>query len=276
MNLNNKILITDLVDNEITDELIKKEVEELCENDSSLMFDFRVQKLMKSLVSERCKIVHTPDAIRKKILKQISPKAERKNLSFIENIFYRPSFAFGIILFITLVTIFYMSNKSTEVAEKIFALEQFGEDNMFVQAKNNFKSITEGKLSPQFISNNPNQIDKFFKESGVKYPTKIPVYNEWGLLGAVVSEDKGEKFAHHVYANEEGKLVYIFQVDEVYLEKHKILILSDDLLKYLNAGNCYRFSEENTTVILSKTENKIFAVVTNEELNKIDEYFCKI
>lgn len=276
MNLNNKILITDLVDNEIKDELIKKEIEELCVNDSSLMFDFRVQKLMKNLVSEKCKTVKAPDALRKKILKQITPKTERKNLSFFENIFYRPSFAFGIILFITIVTLFYMSNKSTEVTQKIFALEQFGEDNMFVQAKNNFKSITEGKLAPQLVSDNPNQIDKFFKESGVKYSTKIPVYSEWGLLGAVVSEDKGEKFAHHVYANEEGKLVYIFQVDEVYLNKHKILNLTDDLIKYLSEGNCYRFSEENTTVILTKSDNKIFAVVTNEDSNKIDEYFCKI
>lgn len=276
MNLNNKILITDLVDNEITDELIKKEVEELCAGDRNLMFDFRVQKLMKNLVSERCKKVAAPDKLRNKILKQISPVQEKNKLSFFENIFYRPAFAFGIIIFITIVTIFYMSNKTAEVTEKIFALEQFGEDNMYVQAKNNFKSITEGKLAPQLVSDNPNQIDKFFKENGVKYSTKIPVYSQWNLLGAVVSEDNGEKFAHHVYANENGKLVYVFQVEEIYIEKHKILKLSKDLIQYLNEGNCYKFSEENTTIILSKSENKIFAVVTNEDSNKIDEYFCKI
>lgn len=276
MKENYKLYITDFVDNEITDEQIKKEVEELCSNDSSFAYDFKVEKLMKNLVKEKCEYLTVPNQLRNKILNQIAPKPEKLKSNFIENIFYRPSFAFGIVVFIAIVTFFYMSNKSTEVTEKVFALEQLGQDNMFVQAKNNFNSIIEGKLAPQLTSDNPIEIDNFFKENGVKYSTLIPTYNDWNLLGAVVSEDKGEKFAHHVYANEEGKLIYVFQVEEEYLAKHKILTLSNDFLEYLNQGNCYRFIEENRTIFFTKSHNNIFAIVSNENSNKIEEYFCNI
>ena len=94
------------------------------------------------------------------------------------------------------------------VEKKDFAVEQLGSKNMFVQAKNNFNSITEGKLVPQLTSKSADEIKNFFINNGVKYSTLVPNLADWNLLGAVVSEDQGEKFAHHVYVSKDGFLIF--------------------------------------------------------------------
>ena len=147
---------------------------------------------------------------------------------------------------------------------------------MFVQAKNNFNSILEGKLTPQLTSTSPEEIKSFFDKSGVKYSTMVPRIAEWSLLGAVVSEDKNEKFAHHVHVGKKGELAYLFQVDESYLYSHDIISLSDDLIKYLDEGNCYSSISKGSVTLFTKLNNNICAIVSNGNPKEIESTFCSL
>jgi len=147
---------------------------------------------------------------------------------------------------------------------------------MFIQAKNNFNSILSGKLAPQLTSANSEEIKNFFSTKGVKYSASVPNLKDWKLLGAVVSEDKGEKFAHHVYVGKNGELAYLFQVDESYISTHAIVTLSDDLVKYLDAGNCYTSEADGSVTLFTKLDNNICAIVSNGNPREIEKSFCSL
>ncbi len=272
----NNDLITALADNEIRDESQKKEILNLIGLDKSLAIDYKIQMLVKSLVREKLKIQHTPDFVRERILKSIAPKEEikEKKRFFLTDLFEKPAFTFATAVVVVLAIVLILFNRPGTVESKDFAIEQMGSDNMFVQAKNNFKSIVEGRLSPQLNSANPEEIKNFFASKGVKYSTLVPSFSEWNLLGAVVSEDKGEKFAHHVYAGKKGEIIYLFQIDESYIYSHKIVSLSDDLIKYLDEGNCYTTSSNGMVTLLTKADNNICAIVSNASLSDIENNFC--
>lgn len=267
-----------LVDDEIKDETLRNQLAAELNTDADLRYDFMVQSLVKNLIREKVRFRETPEDVKDLIMKKIRPKelirSEKKSL--FEGFFSRPALSFASAIIIVIAFILIIMNRPGPVEIKDFAIEQLGSDNMFVQAKNNFRSIIEGKLEPQIVSSNPEEIKNFFTSSGVKYATLIPEMRKWSLLGAVVSEDKGEKFAHHVYANESGEIVYLFQVDESYLQSHQILQLSDDLLTYLDQGNCYSTLTENYATLMAKSGNNIYAVVSNASLDDISQNFCGI
>lgn len=272
----NNDLIAALVDNEIRDESQKKEILNLIGLDKSLAIDFKVQMLVKNLVREKIKFQRTPDFVRERILKSITPKEviKEKKRFFLTDLFEKPAFTFATAVVVVLAIVLILFNRPGTIESKDFAIEQMGSDNMFVQAKNNFKSIVEGKLSPQLNSANPEEIKNFFASKGVKYSTLVPSFTEWNLLGAVVSEDKGEKFAHHVYAGKKGEIIYLFQIDESYIYSHKIVSLSDDLIKYLDDGNCYTTTSNGMVTLLTKADNNICAIVSNASLSVIENNFC--
>jgi hypothetical protein len=77
-------LITAYADKEISDTSELSEVNSLIENNESLRFDYEVQVLIKSLVSEKLKIKPAPVRIKNKILRKINPS---KIISFFTGFF---------------------------------------------------------------------------------------------------------------------------------------------------------------------------------------------
>jgi hypothetical protein len=270
----NKELITALVDGEILDASVKNEVELAISTDKSLAIDYKIQLLMKNLVREKINFQKTPDFTRNKILRSIRAEGKADIFSFITNLFTKPAFTFATALVVILAVILILFNRPGPVEVKDFALEQRGSSNMFVQAKNNFQSIVDGKLAPQFTSSNPDAIRNYFETNGVKYSTLVPSFSEWNLVGAVISEDNGVKFAHHVYVDRNNHLIYLFQVAESYLYNQKNISLSNDLIRYLDEGNCYTTSENGKVMLFTKKDKNIFAVVSNAALPEIENNFC--
>jgi len=271
-------MIDAYIDGEIKDELIKKEILTRINNDKDFEIEYRVHSFVKSLVKEKIVYQQTPAKVRAKILKSIgsTTKVDSEKKSFFADLFERPSFSFATALVVVLAIALIILNRPGIVEKKEFAVEQLGSKNMFVQAKNNFTAITTGKLVPQLTSKNADEIQSFFNEKGVKYSTLVPNVADWNLLGAVVSEDQGEKFAHHVYVSKEGKLAYLFQVDESYLYEHEIISLSEDLIKYLDGGNCYSYESEGSVTLFTKMDNNICAVVSNGNPKEIENLFCSL
>lgn len=274
----NKELITAFVDNEIKDKIEKDEIWNAIKSDKDLEIEYKIQFLVKNLIREKVKVKPTPEDIRAKILKSIRSEEIKtvKNKFFLGDFFGRPAFTFATAVVIIFAVILIILNRPEPIEYRNFALEQHGSNNMFVQAKNNFQSIIQGKLTPQLTSSNPEEIKEFFSKSGVKYSTLVPNLSDWNLVGAVVSEDGGEKFAHHVYADDAGKIIYLFQVEESYLQSHKIVTLSNDLLSYLDQGNCYTEVSDGNVTLLTKVEENICAIVSNEDLAVLENTFCSM
>lgn len=274
----NKELVTSLVDNEIKNKQEQYEILFALKSDISLAVDYKIQLLIKTLIREKVKIKQTPQYVRSRILELVSSeqKINEKKKSFLTGFFEKPAFTFATVLIVVFAIVLILFNRQGAVTTTNFAIEQKGSNNMFVQAKINFKSILDGKLTPQFISNNPEEIKNFFTSRGVKYQTQVPSFRDWSLLGAVVSEDKGEKFAHQVYVDKNNKILYLFQVNESYLRSHKIISLSNDLIEYLDNGKCYTTTSNSTVTLLTKSDHNIFAVVSNASLLDIENNFCNL
>jgi hypothetical protein len=272
----NKDMVTALVDGEVTDASFKQEILSTIESDKDFAIEYKVQSLIKNLVKEKVVIQNTPDKVRVKILRSIGSDTKKISAKkyFLSDLFEKPSFSFATAFVVVLAVVLIILNRPGTIEKKDFAIEQMGHDNMFVQAKNNFNSILEGRLVPQLRSTSSEEIKKFFGDSGVKYMTMVPSIAEWSLLGAVVTDYKSEKFAHHLYIGKKGELAYLFQVDESYLYEHEIISLSDDLIKYLDEGNCYYYESEGTVKLFTKMDNNICAIVSNGNPKELENTFC--
>ncbi len=270
--------IAALADGEIKDPSLEQKLRDEIRNNPDLQFEFFVQSSIKNLVSQRLKISPTPVKVRKRLERKIAPSSDTGLLSRLlpEIYFGKPAIAWGGTLVIIVALMLILLNRPPVQGSKNFAEEQRGSSNMYVQAKHNFEDILAGKLAPQFTSDNPEKIKKFFADQGVAYKTYVPEIKNWSLVGAVVSTDHGEKFAHHVYSTPDGKLVYLFQVDENEIKKHDLLTLTDDLINYLNTGNCYESAEGKCVTLLTKVKENIFAVVSNGSPDEIENNICKL
>lgn len=279
MNTNEiKYQLTALIDCEIHDESKEAELKILIRTNPDLQREFEILSFTKSLVQNNCTLHSAPQKLKQRIIKKIKPVENPlpQPLEFLKNIFSQPAIAISGTLALIILAVIIVLNQNSENQIPDLAAEQYGTENMFVQASNNFKSILAGKLKPQIVTDDADNIQKFFAANGVKYLTQIPRCEQWKILGAVVSEAGGEKFAHHVYTNSEGKLVYLFQVDESYLNRNEVIKLSEHMMKYLDEGNCYFSSTGNFTTLMKKMDNNICAVVSNASKTEIENLFCSL
>jgi hypothetical protein len=273
-----KDMVTALVDGEITDATLKQEILSKIESDKDFAIEYKVQSLIKNIVKDKVEWQKTPDKVKAKVLRSIGSqtKVAGTNKTFLSDFFEKPAFSFATAFVVILAIVLIILNRTEIIEKKNFAIEQSGSDNMFIQAKNNFNSILSGKLTPQLTSASSEEIKNFFNSNGVKYSASVPNLKDWKLLGAVVSEDKGEKFAHHVYVGKNGELAYLFQVDETFIQTNKIVSLSEDLVKYLDAGNCYSSESEGSVTLFTKLGNNICAIVSNGNQKEIENTFCSL
>lgn len=273
-----KYQLTALIDGELGDKSKKTEIKKLIEASTDLQGEYEILRFTKSLVQRKCKFHSTPEKLRTRIVKKIKPVANSlpQPLEFLKNIFSQPAFAISGALALILVAVILVLNQSSKNEIPDLAAEQYGSENMFIQASSNFNSILTGKLVPQIVTDDEDNIKKFFTANGVKYSTRIPKCEQWKILGAVVSEAGGEKFAHHVYSNDKGKIIYLFQVDESCLNKSEVIKLSEHMMEYLDKGKCYISTKDDCTTLMKKMDNNICAVVSNASKNEIENLFCSL
>ena len=270
--------IAALVDGEIKDAAEEEKLLEKIDQDPELKFEYFVQSSIKNLVSGRLAVSPAPESVRIRLEKKISPSGNSGILSILLPEIYitKPVIAWGSTVVLVLAVMLILLNRPWQPVYKNFAVEQKGSTNMYVQAKNNFENILAGKLAPQLTSSDPAEIKEFFAAQGVTYKTYIPEIKGWSLVGAVVSVENGKKFAHHVYSTTEGKLVYLFQVDETEILMHDSLSLTNDLISYLDSGTCYEDFEGGLVTLLTKVKGNIFAVVSNSTPSEIENNLCQL
>ncbi len=272
----NNDLITAYVDNEISDESLLNRIREQLNNDNSLKFDYNVQSFCKRIVSKKVKKIPAPEYLKSKILSEITPKeiSSKKKNNFLLDIFYHPTFSFATAIVIVIAIVLITINRYNFNSVPEIDITNLKPDNMFFQAINNYSAIIKGQLTPQFISDNSKEICNYFSSNGVNYSTIVPEFKEWKLLGAVISEDKGTKLAHHVYVGNNNQIIYVFQVNESYI--NHFIDLDTELVNYLDSGNCYSKIYNGNLVLFSKIEQNICAVVANDDFNYVKNNFCNL
>lgn len=256
--------ITALVDNEIADAGERKSLEEKINNSEALQLEMHIQSSMKQLVKKKLPHKTCPDTLRSQILQNIkSGKTETK-------VYRLPNYmVWGIstaAVFLIAFLIFQFNSKNRNLFE-----EQTGAQNMIVQASNNFGSILAGKLTPQIVTSNKEKVTAFFNENGVKYQTVIPSVEGCTLLGGVVSDDKGEKLAHHIYADPDGKLIYVFQADEAHFKENGLLTVSDELWEEIEQHKVYFSRKGDYSLAIFKNGSNISTIVSNQQLNQLQQ-----
>jgi len=263
------------VDEEIKDDLIK-EVKQKIETENDFAIDYKVQLLVKNLIKENVIKYETPNKVRKKILKRTNSELDvyKKSNKPRSYILEKPAFAFATALVIVFAIALILMNRVGFVEEKDFDMEQTGENNLFVQAQNNFNMIIQGKLDLQIKTSDTKEVLKFFQDKVINYSTIIPDIPQMILSGAFISEENGERFAHLVYAGKNNELAYLYQVDESYLYDSQIITLTNDFIKYLDEMNCYSKVTESHVTLLTKIESNICAIVSNGNSDTIENYFC--
>lgn len=271
----NSELITSYIDDEINN-LEKNEVIDLIKNNPEYQFEFKSISATKKSIRTRDLKYQTPNFVRDRILTSLySEPINQKSLfaELIELLSLRPILAFSsflvIILSIYLFSVNYLN-------ENLFE-SQSGNQNMYVQAESNFKKILAGELAPQIVTSDIDAIKSLFSSNGVKYDAQIPQFTEWNLFGAVVSEDNGEKFAHHVYVCPSGKnIVYVYQVNLECVTKNKTIELTENFLNALNRGEILVESKNGIVTLFKKSASNIIAVVSNDSPEIIQKNFASL
>jgi len=266
--------ISSLIDGEINDTKQEKELIEKIKKDKKFKFEFLTHKLLKKTL--RDKITTAPLSVDQKddILNKIRPKQKQNYfLSKLSIIKTKQFVAFSTFAVIFIAFALLIVNGPSINNETNIALEGGRSQNMFVQAVDNFQNIVSGKMPIQMYSNDPNKIQDFFKANGVIYPIKISTVENCDLVGGFVSNYNGVKFAHYVYKDKLGNLLYMFQVDENYFKTNPKLFITNDLYQYLQNGNQYRLYLGNLLTIMTKDSNNICALISNLPEEELPEKY---
>lgn len=264
MSIDIRFAVTALADGEICDPKEEEILRKKLSADKELAIEYEVQRTIKKVIKTRCTFHRCPEELKSKILNEIKRTGGRKQTTILY-----PRLAVSIAAAAVILIGMFILNSLTHVPNLI--AEQYGSDNMIVQAVTNFSSIKAGKLTPQIVTADASKIQAFFNERGVQYATAIPSVRGCSLLGGVVSEDKGEKLAHHVYADPEGKLIYVFQADQAHFLLKKTLALSEDLWEKLESDRAYFAERDNYSLAVFRNGRNISTIVSDQNLATLKE-----
>jgi len=265
-------LITALVDDELPEVEDRELVLSLLNENPHYSYNYRVQLLTKNIVTNHKNFVPAPEKLKRKIIRNIKP-----GIPVYKKIFGNlvdsnpPVYAFAVVAIILVGSLFLFTtlmNTDQSHVEK--------RNNFFITAKNNFYSILDGKINPDIVTNQPEILKSFFIEHGVEYNTPIPCFKDWILVGGVVSTSNGEKYAHMLYSNSDGKIIYVFQVCEHYLNNSNSLFVTDELKQTIQTAKYFCEKNEKATTYLTKHQGNLFAIVTNDGKHNAENLLAEL
>ena len=165
--------ISSLIDGEITEIKKKEEITEKINSDTKLKFEFLTLKLLKKTLRDKVSPAELSVKQKDELLQKIGIRPKRSNqlskLSFIQS---KRFIAYSTFAVVFLAVALLILNGPPLNTVKNTAPEKSQSQNMFIQAVNNFQNIVSGKMSIQMYSNNPKELQEFFKANGVSYSTR--------------------------------------------------------------------------------------------------------
>lgn len=189
--------------------------------------------------------------------------------SVLIKLFLKPVIALplGIIIGISGYLLYNQSSVDSEKFSYV-PITHNGNDNLCLQAYNNFHSLENGNLPLQKITNDKEELSTFFKEKGVNYPVFYPDIDA-ELQGGVVSDYKGVKLAHFVFKVGD-KFVYMYEVPNQMIDNHNLHI-NPKAIEIVNKADWYWEKEKgsNNTMVLWRIKSNMCSIVTNLRMDQL-------
>jgi RNA polymerase sigma-70 factor (ECF subfamily) len=253
INYEDKKLIIHLID-----DLDKKELgEEKIEN---LKGEIDNQGFIKSVVERNFEIQQVREAPKTKIINKFAPelKGKIKSGDSSEN---KRLVAGATVAMVILIIILIFINRPEEINYTELANEQTGEDNIFVQLKNNYSSFLEEKYNNRLVYGDKKYLKNYLSSSGFRNEPVLFNYKNWTLESCFLTEYGGRKLANFVYQINSNLILYVYQVPLSMVEEEQDFKLSGNLTNYLNSGKCFSSRDGNRIYLLKKHEDNYFGFV---------------
>lgn len=277
--------LTSLIDGEYIAPDLREELLNRLDSNTELRVAHTIQTATKNIFINRkdALSIHAPLDVQmavQKILANEQSLNTAEHSSKIEQTFYnvynvilkiflKPLIAFplGIIIGISGYLLYNQSSVDSEIFSYV-NITHNGNDNLCFQAYNNFHSLENGNLPLQMLTNNKDELSKFFKEKGVNYPVFYPDIDA-ELQGGVVSEYKGVKLAHFVFKVGD-KFVYMYEVPNQMIDNHNLQI-NPKAIEIVNKADWYWEKEKgsNNTMVLWRIKSNMCSIVTNLRMDQL-------
>jgi hypothetical protein len=272
-----------MADGEYIDPKVKQELESRLESDPELSAALHIQTAMKNMLhnKQEALYIQAPVDLRTSILSGIKAQQtqvtqQTKNISFLETFWnaldpivsvLSPKFAIPAVFAIFVAGFIYMSeNGQTESAigpnPSMLKVVHSGVNNICSQAYASFHDYEKGALNLQYNSSNQEELSMFFAQNGVKYPVHYPKIDA-ELIGGVVSQEKGTKFAHFIYKVGDH-IIYAYEVPEGLVD-NQTLSVNPRAMEIVNTADWY-WEKENgasNTMVLWKLGPNLCVMVSD-------------
>ncbi len=283
-------LITSFADNQISDTQTKHQIEDLLNKDQKLNAKYQSEVLTKNLLRARFPEAELPAATYEKVIALIDSiiaGTQKKNNAatevtasqvthtetqyptfwqsiketFTEKIIGVPRYAFAVIGLVIIggLVVFTGSTRKT-MNPYILSGNQ---SSVMVQAVNSFHKFINGDIKPQLSSGNAAEVEKYVMEKA-HFDPYVPEIDNYQIAGVVCNEYQGQELAHIIYKDNDGRLIYIFQVPLTAINK-KSLNLPDDVQKEIIKAKfymCDEVDETDCTMMLWYKDNNVCASMT--------------
>ena len=275
--------LASLADGEHIDNAIKQELQSRLENDPELSAALYIQTAMKSVLHSKQEAlhIHAPADLRASIMNGI--KAEHSpaipvesGYSFIESFWnaldpiigvLSPKFAIPLSLVIALGGYLFVSDTSLTSQKVVmnngdFSVMHTGANNICKDAYSTFHAFADGNLTMQKISGDKQTLSAFFANNGVKYPVHFPNIDA-ELIGGVVSQEKGIKFAQFFYKVGDH-IIYAYEVPEGLVD-NQTLSVNPRAMEIVKKADWY-WEQENgasNTMVLWRLGNNLCVMVSD-------------
>lgn len=289
-------LITAYADNQISDPVTKQQVEELLRKDQKLLAKYKSELLTKQLLKSRMPQADLPRETYMKVMSSVDDaiSASKKKYAdtystsragisnpavnssavieypsfwqslketFTGKFIGVPRYAFAILAFFIIGGLVYFSGgKKTRNPYILSGTES----SIMVQAVNSFHKVLNGEVKPQLKSSNAAEVEKFVMEKA-HFDPYVPQIDNYSISGVVCNDYHGQELAHLIYQDNDGNLIYIFQVPITAVQK-KNLDLPEDVQKEINLAKyymCDEVDENDCTMTLWYKENNVCASMSN-------------
>ncbi len=272
-----------MADGEYIDPKVKQELESRLESNPELSAALHIQTAMKSMLHDKQEAlnIQAPADLRASIMSGIRAQQQQmprqaKGASFLESFWnaldpivsvLNPKYAIPAFSVIMMAGYVYLSdntqtgNASVPTASMLQVVHT-GENNICTQAYSTFHAYADGTLQLQKLSSSQEELSRFFAKNGVQYPVHYPKIDA-ELIGGVVSQEKGTKFAHFIYKVGDH-IIYAYEVPEGMVD-NQTLSVNPRAMEIVNKADWYWEKENGTsnTMVLWKVGPNLCVMVTD-------------
>lgn len=212
--------------------------------------EFEVEKLARNIVKFQCRRMRAPGHVLDRINEQLSvdqPPLVRKPSwkDRLSSPYLLTGAGLGVVAF---AAIFFMNTtaSSRDVIEQSFA---------------NYKAVARGDLKPQLVSDNTENVQKFF-DGKTQFSVVVPSMKGCRLVGGVVDEVSGEKLAHVLYNHDDSDVVYLYETCWQTVQDGKDFHLSQNVQDEIRRTGWYAASDpEGHSMVMWTKGNTLCSAV---------------